>query len=231
MLCSISCFAQPWKAIKGNGNFKTETRQVATFSSLSSQGSIDVQVNFGTPGSITVQADENLLPYIETTVENGTLKIKSKDHVNLKSSAKIRVAVSMEKINDLRLGGSGNIDGSGNFTSDGKTAISVSGSGNIHLNGGSYGDMRLRVSGSGNISIKKATANNLDTEISGSGNINCSGLSSQNVTASISGSGNAHVNAEKSVDAKISGSGNVFYSGKPASVTSKTAGSGKLLKG
>ncbi|HEU5364032.1 MAG TPA: head GIN domain-containing protein [Hanamia sp.] len=230
MLISVSAFSQPWQNITGNGNVKKETRQVSSFTSLSSHGAMDVQISYGNSNSIEVQADENLLPYIETTVEDGKLTIKSKKNVNLKSSSKIIVSVSMTKINGLQLSGSGNINATGNFTSDAKTKMMVSGSGNIKLNSGSFKDLDLALSGSGNIDLKKGTADNVTISISGSGNIDCSGITSDNVDAKISGSGNARVNANKSIDAKISGSGNVFYKGTATNITTKVVGSGKAIK-
>lgn len=230
MLISISAFAQSWQNITGDGNVKKETRQVAGFTSLSSHGAMDVQISYGNSNSIEVQADENLLPYIETTVENGKLTIKTKKNVNLKSRSKIIVTVSMTKINGLQLSGSGNINADGNFTSDAKTNIMVSGSGNIKLNSGSFKDLDIGVSGSGNVDLKKGSAENVGVSISGSGNIDCSGITCDNVDAKISGSGNARVHANKSIDAKISGSGNIFYKGTAANISSKVVGSGKVIK-
>jgi hypothetical protein len=230
MLISISAFAQPWKNITGNGNVKKETRAVTSFTSLSSHGAIDVQISYGNSNSIEVQADENLLPYIETTVEDGKLTIKSKKNVNLNSRSKIIVSVSMAKINGLQLSGSGNINGTGNFTSDAKTNVMVSGSGNIKLNSCSFKDLDLGLSGSGNIDLNKGTADNISISISGSGNIDCSGITCDNVDAKISGSGNTRVNANKSIDAIISGSGNVYYKGTATNITTKIVGSGKAIK-
>jgi len=189
-----------------------------------------VQISYGNSNSIVVQADENLLPYIETTVQDGKLTIKSKKNVNLKSRSKIIVTVSMTKINGLQLSGSGNINADGNFTSDAKTSVMLSGSGNIKLNSGSFKDLDVAVSGSGNVDLKRGSADNVSVSISGSGNIDCSGISCDNVNARISGSGNARVNANKSIDAIISGSGNVFYKGAVTNISSKVVGSGKVIK-
>ena len=117
VLISVSSFAQPWETIKGNGQIKKETREVSNYTSLASQGSMNVQIAYGNSNSVVVEADENLLPYIETSVENGKLTIKSKKNVNLKSSSKMVVHVSMTTINSLQLSGSGNIKvGSGNLS-------------------------------------------------------------------------------------------------------------------
>ncbi|HEV8082103.1 MAG TPA: DUF2807 domain-containing protein [Chitinophagaceae bacterium] len=120
---SINSFSQRWETIKGNGQMKKETREVGSYTSLASQGSMDVTIAYGNSNSVIVEADENLLPYIETSVENDKLTIKSKKGVNLKTNSKMVVHVSMTKINSLQQSGSGNINGSGAFTSDGKTDI------------------------------------------------------------------------------------------------------------
>ena len=227
---SFNSFAQRWETIKGNGQMKKETREVSNYTSLATQGSMDVTIAYGNSNSIVVQADENLLPYIETSVENGKLTIKSKKGVNLKSTSKMLVSVSMTKINSLQQSGSGNIDGSGAFTSDGKTDIGVSGSGNLKLDFDSFKDLDLSVAGSGNVDLKSGNTNTLSAKISGSGNIDCSTVSSKDVDAKISGSGNIKVYASNSIDAKISGSGNVFYKGSAQNISSKVVGSGKVMK-
>ena len=229
-LTCFNSFAQRWETIKGNGQIKKETREVGDYTSLASQGSMDVQIEYGNANSIVIEADENLLPYIETIVENGKLSIRSKKNVNLKSSSKMTVVVSMTKINSLQLSGSGNIKGSGAFTNDGKTDIGVSGSGNLALDFDSFKDLDLSVSGSGNIDLKSNATNSINAKVSGSGNIDCSSISSKDVEAKLSGSGNIKVYASNSIDAKISGSGNVYYKGDAQNITSKVVGSGKVLK-
>jgi hypothetical protein len=229
-IISLNSFAQPWETIKGNGQLKKETREVSDFTSLLSKGSMNVQITYGNSNNIQIEADENLLPYIETKVESGKLIIQSKKNVNLKSKSKMVVYVSMTKINSLQLSGSGNIDGEGAFTNSGKTDIAISGSGNIKLKFDSFGDLDLSLSGSGNMDLKGAATNNITAAVSGSGNIECSDISSNDVDARISGSGNIKVYANKSIDAKISGSGNVFYRGSASNISSKTAGSGKVIK-
>ena len=230
MLMSFNIYAQIWKSVKGDGNMKIETRQVDEFTSLSSRGPMDVQIDYGNSNSIKIEADENLLPFIETTVENGKLIIEPKKTINLKSRSKIVVHVSMTKIKDLQLSGSGNINGSGAFESDGETELGISGSGNIKLNSARFNDVALNISGSGNIQLKTGSADDLKVAVSGSGNIDCSGVVSENADVKISGSGNASVNANKSISANISGSGNVFYKGNATNIFTKVVGSGKAIK-
>ena len=228
-IISFSIQAQ-WETIQGNGNQKSETRQVGSFSGLSVSGSMNVQLKFGKPGGITIVADDNLIPYIETIVENGKLIIRTRKKANLKSK-NITVHVSATTLNDVSLSGSGNIKSDGNFEASGKNLISLSGSGNMNLSYASLGDVSLLISGSGNMNIKGKSAKSINAAISGSGNLDAGTIQSNDVTASVSGSGNITVYATNSLDARVSGSGNVVYKGTATKVTSKVMGSGKVIKG
>ncbi len=229
-LTSLHTFAQRWETVKGNGEIKKESRSVSSFTSLDAEGPMDVQIAYGSPGTISIEADENLLPYIETSVAGNKLTIKSKKNVNFKTANKITVYVSMQEINSLQLSGSGDIKGTGAFTSDGKTDISLSGSGNLKLDFDSFKDLGLSLAGSGNMTLKGNATNSVDVKVSGSGNIDCMNVSSKDVDVKISGSGNVKVYANNSIDAKISGSGNVYYKGEAQNINSKVVGSGKVLK-
>lgn len=227
---SLHTLAQRWETIKGNGQVKKEDRSVSAFTSLASEGSMNVQITYGSSENITIEADENLLPYIETSVAGNKLTIKTKKNVNIKSAKTMTVYVSMKEINSLQLSGSGDIKGSGAFTGNGKTDISLSGSGNLTLEFSKFKDLGLSVSGSGNMTLKGDAANSIDAKINGSGNIDCMNVSSKDVDAKLSGSGNIKVYANNSIDAKISGSGNVYYKGDAQNINSKVVGSGKVLK-
>lgn len=230
MMASLSLFAQPWKTINGNGNVEKESRTISNFTSLSSRGAFNVQINYGNSGSIQLEGDENLLSHIETIVEDGKLIIKTEKNVNLEFRSKITVYVSMSKINSLEQSGSGNITGDGSFSNDGKSDIKVLGSGYVKLNSASFKDISLFISGSGKIILKNGTADNITAFVSGSGNIDCINLVCDNIEAKISGSGNIKVNAKKKINANISGSGNIYYKSGDVNISTQKSGSGKVIK-
>ncbi len=218
-----------WSKIEGNGTLKKETREVGSFTSLASSGSWDVMVAYGESNSIIVEGDENLITYIETTVENGKLSIKPKKNVNLRTKNKIVVYVSLQRVTGISLSGSGDIIGEGKFTNNDKTEFRVSGSGTIQLKFDKLSSVESAISGSGNIRLE-GSANHVDARISGSGNTDLSNLICDDAKAQISGSGNIKLNANKSVDANISGSGNVTNKGAASDVKKHISGSGRLVK-
>lgn len=220
-----------WKTIEGNGVIKKEVRTPGNFTAVENRGVFSVDLTYGETNSVEVEADENLLPYIETKLNEDRLIITTKDKNGISSKEKIAVHVTLSKITALSLSGSGYIKGNGNFFNDGETNISTSGSGSITLGFKSFENITAKLSGSGYIKLTDGNNNNLNAAISGSGDIDASGVVSNNVNSHISGSGNIKVNAAKSIEAAISGSGNVYYKGDASSVSSKVSGSGKLVKG
>jgi hypothetical protein len=219
-----------WETITGNGNMKKETRSASGYTGISLSGNMNVELAYGNSNSVIVEADENLLDYIETKVEGENLVIKTKDKYNLKSRNKLRVYVSATKLTNLKVSGSGNINGNGAFSNEGRTNVSVSGSGNINVGINSFAETKINISGSGNVTLKGKSTNNIDATISGSGNIDCSDISTNDVFAQVSGSGNIKVYANKSIDAKVSGSGNIYYKGAATRLNMKSSGSGKIIK-
>ncbi|HEY5370516.1 MAG TPA: DUF2807 domain-containing protein [Hanamia sp.] len=118
---SLQLVAQPWKTVKGDGNLKKESRSIESFNEVSANGPLDVQISYSTSENLQVEADGNLLPCIETKVDNGKLTIRAKEHVNLKSQSRMVVYISMTNIKSLHESGSGNITGSGAFRNDDET--------------------------------------------------------------------------------------------------------------
>lgn len=217
------------KVIKGNGIYKSETRDIPAFSGLVSGGPINVEINYGTSSELKIEGDENILPYIETYVKDGALKIKVKDGNYVNPKVKLRVQISMTFINSISQSGSGTITGNGDFENSSTTKFNISGSGKIDLTFSKFNGADISMSGSGSIELKGTINGDLNTHQSGSGHIDCVNAPCDNATASINGSGSVKLNAAKSLDARISGSGNISYTGN-AQLSSHISGSGRIHK-
>lgn len=230
LLASTCLYANGKETIEGNGNVKKETRSISNVTAIASSGAFDVTLQYGSGNSITVEADENLIPYIETVVEGNELKIRVRENVNIRTKNKMKLVVPATRLTSVRLSGSGAVWGDGNFTNDGNTDFAVSGSGRIDLKFASMGTINVRVSGSGVVKLKGSPATKLTASISGSGNIDAYDVTASDVSATISGSGNVKVTANTSLNATVSGSGNVSYKGSASNVKQQTSGSGKVYK-
>lgn len=214
---------------KGNGTVVTETRTTADYDAIKVSGSFDVDLVAGKEGKIIIKGEENLLSAIKVEVEENVLKIYTEKGINIKSSIgkKIQVTIPFEKIAEVTLSGSGNIQSKDVIKNDAFLAR-LSGSGNFNLAVDSN-NLELNLSGSGNVRLKGNTVN-FTTKLSGSGDIDTADLQSKNVNVTVSGSGNSKINCKESLTARVSGSGNIKYTGNPEKRDVKVSGSGNILK-
>ncbi len=205
-IAACSVFTVNLNIVKGSGNVSSETRNLSGFSGIDLQGSADVDVAFGEPESVVVEAEDNILPLIETKVQNGQLVISTKPNTNLSTTKPVRVHVKMKSLD----------------------AVSISGSGSVTAPGMIADSVKVDLSGSGNINLS-GSAKNANITLGGSGNVLCDQLKASSVKVVVSGSGNAKVYASDSLDATVSGSGNIQYSGNPAQVNKNISGSGSIV--
>ena len=211
--------------IDGNGTVKTETRNVGSFTGISSESYFDVFIIRDSIEQVIVEAESNLLPYIQTEVNGSTLSLHEQKHHCLDNNLPVKITVRVKDLEKVILTGSGNID----MEVDAQQLEAwLGGSGNIDL-GAATNDLKATITGSGDIHIWGETLDS-DLTITGSGNIRAYGLAQDNCYVTISGSGSVYVSVSKYLDVKITGSGSVYYRGTPQVKTTIT-GSGKVVPG
>ncbi len=210
--------------IRGNGVEATEARTVPVFNTVMSAGDFEVTISKGDQLELQVNAEENILPYIETSVSDNTLLIDIPGWHNVKHRLPMNVFITVPELEGVKQSGSGNIT-AGYFSTD-KMELFISGSGSVSTVVDAN-ILNATISGSGWILVA-GDSNQSDFSISGSGNIDGSKLIVNYCNANISGSGNVQVHAEKSLYARISGSGNVYYTGTPG-IEVNISGSGKVI--
>jgi len=203
--CSVVLPGQ--QNITGSGNVISETRSVSGFSAVSLEGSGNVEIVIGEEESVVVEAEDNLLPVIETVLEKSVLVIRTKPLTSIQTSEPINIRITVKSL----------------------TGVLIPGSGNITVSGLSGDTFSVALPGSGNITIA-GTANQVDISLGGSGNIYCDQLKARSASISLNGSGNITVYASESLDARINGSGDIQYSGNPARISKDVKGSGNIHK-
>lgn len=199
-------------SVKGSGKLQEQQRAVGRFNGVALNVPGTVELRIGNTESVTIETDDNLLPLIETVVENGTLRIRqSRRNTNLRQTA-LKIVVYASNIERISVGGSGTVNASGLFAD--KLRFDVGGSGSIHAGQLDARLVSVAIGGSGNFSASGKTQQ-LTASIGGSGNIDAGRLAARDVQVSIGGSGEAEVWAKDQLAISIGGSGEVSYYGDP----------------
>lgn len=209
---------------RGSGNVETITRSIEPFHSLDSRISGNVFIE-QRGSSLRIEAEDNILPLLETTVENGVLIVRAEKCIRPQKT--IKIYAGMEEVRSLSLSGSGNITGTTPIDSE-NLDLAITGSGDIELETNTS-SLKSLISGSGNVFLK-GNASSHEIDIEGSGNVDAPELRTEVTRVNIIGSGNANVYADRELDTNISGSGKAFYGGNPEEFNMQVSGSGEVKK-
>jgi hypothetical protein len=221
-----SCHMSMNKKVEGNAHLKKQTRNVRGFTGISVAGPFKVTVQQGDDYAVSVEADENLLPYIEIEDDGNVLRIRERKGYNLRGTKGLNVTVQMPEINLLSLAGSGSIEAPSIIKNSDAIRVDLAGSGYISAIVETP-EVRVDIAGSGNAALAGQTRD-IDISIGGSGDCVAEQLKSENCHVSVGGSGTVKVYASNSLDASIGGSGNVYYAGAPPNIKKSIGGSGKV---
>src|SRR5438128_11098643 len=89
----------------GSGVRKTEKRELAPFTAIETSGAFEVNVICQKPASFEIEADDNILPLVETEVRGGVLHLTTTRHYF--SSGGIVVRMSMPSLEVVKSTGAG----------------------------------------------------------------------------------------------------------------------------
>jgi len=199
-------------SIQGSGKLQKQTREVGSFHGVALNVPGTVELRIGNTDSVTIEADDNILPLIDTAVENGTLRIRpAKRNANFRQSS-LTIVIQARQVERISVGGSGSITATGLRAE--KLRFDVGGSGSIDARDLDSRAVAVAIGGSGNFKASGKTEQ-LTASIGGSGNIQAGRLAAREVQVSIGGSGEAQVWAKDDLSISIGGSGEVSYYGDP----------------
>jgi hypothetical protein len=190
--------------VRGSGIEKTETREVAAFEEIELRGAGTMDVVVGSSDPLTITTDDNLLPLIDTRVEDGLLVIAPSESINPQTPPVI--SLGAPRLVRIRVSGAATLN-----------VIDVRG-----------GEFTVDVSGAARV-VAKGQVETFTLELSGAGEVDATELAAQRVVANLSGVGGADVHAVKSLKATISGLGVIRYQGDPA-VEKEISGAGAIKR-
>ncbi len=194
----------PSGTIAGSGSSGTVERALGSFTTLSVIGTYRVEVRVGSPQSVVVTTDENLIPYIQTTVTNGKLTVTQEDGVPLKPTIPMVIRIAAPQLSAVYLFGASIVD-IANLNADRFTA-------------------KVR---SNNLCLQ-GEANSLDLTVDG-GDCHAANLRTKAVIAQHYGE-NVDVCATEELTVELRGDGTVAYSCSPKKVVPNVVGSGKVVE-
>ena len=190
--------------IIGSGRLVSVPRIVGTFVGIRVTNFAKVFVVQDSIQSLTIEADDNIIGRVLTSIENDVLVLGLEN--GSYSNITLNVHASMRTIRLLESVG----------------AVDLQTTSPIHVD-----TIVCRITGAGSVSIAGTAVREI-VEIVGAGSIHNFDLISPHCFASISGTGDIDVNATQQLDAFISGAGTITYDGHPQVVHQTVTGVGSV---
>lgn len=216
------------QCIEGIGEAVEERRTVKPFETIRSESTFNLVLRALPEGEqpyVVVNAQENLLPFVETTVSGSELSIASESCVN--ASAPITIELFAAVYQKIENTGTGSVTGATMITSD-SFEIENTGTGEVVLSL-KCKEISITNKGTGSIRVKGET-DELRIDNRGTGSIAAMELRSNNATVDSRGTGDVDLQAHSGLDIKLSGTGDVSYMGNPQNLTLKNSGTGEILR-
>lgn len=187
-----------------------QARVLPPFSSVSSEGAVNLVVQVGKAQSVVIRGSDDYLAKIDTRVVNGELVISfpraSKNRVNLSSEHKVFISVPTLKAFHVEGAGSSELH---NIQGD-VVDISMHGAGRLAANG-KVKHLKLMAQGVGDVDTKALLA--------------------QRAEVNFEGIGKVKVHASERLDAVVHGMGSLNYYGNPKTVNKSVEGIGSVSSG
>jgi len=192
--------------VAGSGKIITEKRNVSGFDSIDFSGSGKLEIDQNGDESLSITADDNLLPLLTSEVKGTRLVLNVRSDSRVRPSQRIVYKIGVNKLNEVACAGD-------------TSAVLRS----IH------GDtLKLEISGSGDITAD-GSSDRQEVSIAGSGKYSGGALKSKSVSINITGSGDAVVAASEKLEVNVAGSGSIKYIGEPK-ITQNIMGSGTIAQ-
>ncbi|MHB8573873.1 MAG: GIN domain-containing protein [Dehalococcoidia bacterium] len=191
--------------IHGSGTLSSEKRDLDAFQAIEVGGAVELQATVGEPQEVHVTADDNILPFIETVVQDGCLIVRTESGYDWESKAhRPLIAVTVAHLTEVTAGGA--------------TVVALTG-----LSGERF---RLEVSGASKASAA-GSVDRLEVEASGASSLRLNDLTASTATVEASGASSIEVSARESISGSASGASRVRCQGTQ-SVSLRTSGAASV---
>ena len=223
----LSCRFFGGERVSGDGNVTSQQRNVGNFTDVDVSGAMNVHIRQDAANGVRVEADQNLMQYIETNLDGNTLRIHQKEGFNLQPSKEIIVYVSAPVFKELEVSGASKLISDNAISGKDELSIHASGASQITMQV-ELTKLRTELSGASTLNLK-GSATNFSTQASGASNIKCMDLNTDETTIDVSGASEVEITANKQLNIEASGASSVNYKGA-ANINQKSSGASSVKK-
>ena len=199
-----------------------EDRDVSEFSALSVAAWIRASVEIGPRKPVHIEADDEVLPLVETRVEDGALHVGFKPNTRLSGEHRVSVTIQTPQLRAVDASGGATVRAT--FTRADESAIHASGGSEVRIR--SVDAARLLVQGSGGSELEiQGRADRLDLDMSGGTRLHGRDLAVKDVDVHASGGSEGDLRASGRIRGSLSGGSEMHVRGGARASVATSGGS------
>jgi hypothetical protein len=211
--------------VRGSGNVISQERQVSGFDRISVSGGMQLMLSQGDEEMLVIEAEDNIMPYIESFVEDGLLVVSYERGRSFHTTQSVRVHAIMVEVREI-IGSGGSQIQTKNIQSD-SLSIVVSGGGGGEFMSIDTDHLSVNFSGGSRGTISGRAAEQV-VSVSGGGRYHADEVESNSTRINLSGGAGGTVWVNDRLDATLSGGSLLEYYGNPR-VTEQLSGGSRVL--
>jgi hypothetical protein len=214
------------EVVRGSGHAATEERKVSGFTQVGVAAPSQVELLQDGSEGLTVTADDNLLPKLETVVKDGVLHIRFRRGTEARPATPIQITLHARAIDRIGVAGHAKLEAP-RLRGD-HLRTDIAGSAQLVLPDLAFHDLSFHSAGHCHAMLA-GKVDSLELHASGAGEFNAVRLEAREASASINGSAQAVLWVREKLSARVIGSGAVHYVGDPV-LEKRVAGSGHVAR-
>jgi hypothetical protein len=197
--------------VRGSGKLVLEQpRQVGPFHTVNVEQGIQVEARRGPSPAVTVTAEDNILPLIETVVQDGVLAVRMKSGASVNTTVPMRVRVVSPGLSAVSAQSGARLQGEGS-AKDRFSARASSGA-SVAVSGIEAPDVKVAATAGSKI-VVSGRGRKLELAVSAGSDVDAAGLHVEEVSVSGSAGAHAEVQASRVVTGSLSAGAHLVVGG------------------
>lgn len=198
--------------IYGTGEIVSKKYPVSEFKTVVIDTFAEVIYSSAPSNSVTVEIQENLLPYLHITTKDNQLLIKQDKQIVMSGNKIPKIHISTPNLEGLIVRGGLTLKQADTLTAQ-TFLLDISGGCDVELPI-EVEQLNIQISGAGDLRLS-GEAKTANINISGTGDLEALDLKTEDTTINISGVGDARICCSQTLNVSISGAGSLAYKGNP----------------
>jgi hypothetical protein len=217
------------RRVEGSGIVARSSLSLDDFRAVELQFHGDLVVRMGDEARLIIEAEDNLLHYLEAQVLDETLIIrKMPSNVTLDTTAPIRYYLTVTGLESLTTTSSGSIQASA-LEAD-RLSITTKSSGSVYVDQVHAAHLEVTVQAAGDGHIAGGAVEEQSVTLTSSGIYGSRELASSRAKVRLSSSGDAILSVRDRLDVDLSSNGNLYYLGNPSVHVQDSSSEGRVIR-